>query len=199
MASRAVTKVRADWDKLAAKFTKSELIKLNKLKSQTDATYVRAVSLPDSLPKIDWDHYKKHAADPKAVEAIQKSYNTIKIDRPKAKASRLAELQKAELQDEERHKRFGKICDGFIHSSSVVKKKFEDMIPIPEMSIEDWALTFPEWSISHENPSIWPHMSKWPGLTREQARVLAQPDPVPFATPTAWKEWETRYKKFYED
>lgn len=197
MASRAVTKIKTDWSKVASQLHQSEIPKLNKFKSQVDAAAIKVSSLPDSLPKIDWAHYKTHAVDPKLVEEIEKKYSAVKVSMPKAPTSRLNDLKVAREQDEARYRRFVDIAKSYIESAEKVQVKFEKMIPVPEMTHEDWTLTFPDWSLSIENPSLAPHWGRTVGLTREEAIAFEQPDPMPFATKTAWKDWEIRKQKFY--
>lgn len=198
MASKAV-KVSVDWSKLASRMSATDVAKLNKLKAQFDATAVKVASLPESLPAIDWSYYKANAVNPKLVEEIEKRYSTIKVDKPKAASKRLEDLQQAQAQDEERYKRFCEFAKSFTEAAEVVKKRFEDMIPVKDMSMEDYCATFPHWNIAdRENPSIWPHFERAPGLTREEAAAFGQPDPLPYATKTAWKDWESKYKRFYE-
>lgn len=197
MASKAVTRVSADWSKLSQRLNQSEIPKLNKLKSQIDATAIKVSTLPDTLPKIDWAHYKAHASDPKIVEEIEKKYSAIKVETPKVPASRLNELKVAQEQDEARYHRFVTIAESYIESAGVVKKNFENMIPVKDMMREDWVLTFPYWSPTIENPSLSPHLGRTPGLSLEEAIAFEQPDPIPFTTKTAWKDWEERKKKFY--
>lgn len=197
MATRAVVKVTADWSNLASRVHPTEVPKLNKLKSHIDATATKVSTLPDSLPKIDWAYYKAHASNPKLVEEIEKRYSSLKVSPPKAPESRLNELKKAQEEDEARYKKFVVIAESYIHSTEVMKNKFSNMIPVQEMNMEDWTLTFPYWSTTIENPSIWPHYGRTPGLTREEAAAFDQPDPLPYATKTAWKEWEEKKKKYY--
>lgn len=197
MASKAVAKVKADWSKIASQLGKTEIPKLNKLKSLIDSNAVKVSALPESLPKIEWATYKARASNPKLVEELEKQYAAIKFEVPKAPNSRLDDLKRAHEQDEARYQRFVAISQGYIESAEKLKVKFEKMIPIPEMSREDWYATFPEWSSTIENPSVAPHWGRTAGLTREEAAAFDQPDAIPFATPTAWKEWEVRKKKFY--
>lgn len=198
MASK-VAKVSVDWSKLASRMSAQDATKLNKLKAQFDATAVKVSSLPESLPAIDWSFYKAHAANPKLVEEIEKKYSTLKVEKPRASPKRLEDLQKAQAQDEERYKKFCEFAKSYTEAAAIVKKKFEDMIPVKEMTMEDFCATFPHWNIAdRENPSIWPHFERAPGLSREEAAAFGQPDPVPYATKTAWKDWETKHKKFYE-
>lgn len=199
MTSRGLTKVAADWSKISSQIHPSEAPKLNRLKSRFDATAVKVASLPESLPKIDWAYYKANASNPKIVEEIEKKYSSLKIDAPKAPAERLAELKEAQEQTERRYRKFVDVAKSYIDSATVVEKKFKDMIPIKDMNQEDYCLTFPEWTFSVENPSLAPHYGRWAGLTREEAMAFDQPDPVPYSTKTAWKDWEVRKKKYFSD
>lgn len=199
MASRALTKVAADWSKISSQVHPSEVPKLNRLKSRIDATAVKVASLPDSLPKIDWAYYKANASNPKMVEEIEKKYSSLKIDAPKAPEERLAELKRAQEQTEKRYQKFVEVAKSYIDSATEVEKKFKDMIPVKDMMLEEYSMTFPEWSFQIENPSLAPHYGRWPGLTREEAAAFEQPDPVPYSTKTAWKDWEVRKKKYFSD
>lgn len=195
--SKAVARVKADWSSISKRVSADEIPKLNRLKSQIDTTAVKVSSLPDKLPAIDWSHYKAHASDPNIVAELEKQYAKIKVELPKAPESRLSQLRSAMAQDEARYKRFVEIAESHIEAAKAVKVKFEKMIPVPRMNQEDWVLTFPLWSHTMDNPSVHPHYGRTPGLTREEAIAYEQPDPVPYATKTAWKDWEERKKKFY--
>lgn len=199
MASRAaVTRVSADWSKIAACMSEADLTKLNKLKAKFDANAVKAASLPETLPSLDWSQYKAKVADPKLVEEIEKKYAAVKIERPKVAEKNLEELQLARQQDETRYKKFCEFAQSYIQAAEVVKTKFHNMIPVKDMTIEDWTLTFPHWSFTKENPSIYPHLGRAVGLTREEAAAFDQPDPIPYATKKAWQDWEEKYKKWYQ-
>lgn len=63
------------------------------------------------------------------------------------------------------------------------REKFKIMIPYGDMTQDDFALTFPEWVYDRENPSLWPHAERQPGLTREQRKELAKPDGYPYSIP----------------
>lgn len=196
MASRAGVKIKADWAKLTSKFHPKETTKINRLKSVIDNTAIKASSLPDSLPKIDWALYKEQASDPKLVEELEKKYCSFKIERPKAPASRLNDLKIARQQDDDRYVKFVQIAESYIEAIKGARVKYEKMIPVDQMTNEDWSLTFPDWSSSVENPAL-DYYGRTPGLTREEAAEFEKPDPLPYATKTAWKEWEVRKKKFY--
>lgn len=196
MASKALA-TRLDWTKLTQTASKLDCSKLNKLKSQVDLTLAKCSQLPETLPKIDWAYYKAHSCDPKAVEDLEKKYTSLKIEQPTIPTSRIEDLQKAKQQDIERYNKFKEEAVSFIESAEVVKEKFNKMLPIDTMSLEDFTRTFPLWSITYDNPSTWPHHGRAAGLSKEEAAAFEQPDPVPFSTPTAWKYWEIRKKKFY--
>lgn len=56
------------------------------------------------------------------------------------------------------------------------------MIPYKDMTLEEFALTFPDWVPSYENPSIWPSYELTPGLSKEEREKLAAPDGKPYST-----------------
>lgn len=197
MASKVATQSAAKFAKLTSNVHPMDLPKMNKLKAQVDATAVKVASLPASLPSVDWSYYKSHASDSKLVEEIEKRYTSLQVARPKAPSKRLNDLETARQQDIERYKRYCEFAKSYIEAAEVVKKKFDTMIPVKDQSMEDWTLTFPHWSVTIENPSIWPHLGRTAGITREEAAAFDQPDPVPYATKTAWKDWEEKYKKWY--
>lgn len=198
MASKAVANLKVDWGLVSSRIkNREQLNKLNKLKAQIDSTTIKCTQLPESLPKIDWEFFKANSSNPKAVEEIQKRYSSLKVERPHAPVSRLEELKQAQMQDQARLEKFLDMAKSFIESAEVVKKKFENMIPVHEMSNEDWTLTFPYWSVTLDNPSIPPHRGRAIGLTREEAALYEQPDTYPYANKQAWKDWEVRKKKFY--
>lgn len=195
MASKALA--RFDWNKILSTINPKDVPKMNRLKAQMDATAVKCSQLPESLPKIDWAHYKTNSANPKAVEQIEKLYNSIKLERPKAAASCLDELNEANECQHIKFKKFVEAAQTQIDSAEVVKQKFLKMIPVDDMTSEEWYLTFPYWSLTKDNPSGSPHYGRAIGLSREEAILFEQPDPYPYANKQAWKDWEVRKKKFY--
>lgn len=199
MASKSVARVKLDWQKLAKHAMPDDATRLNKLKAAFDSTGVKVSSLPDSLPQIDWSHYKATASDPKLVESIEKMYSSLKVERPKIPANRVEELNYHHKMDKRRFEKFVAFAKSYVHSAEVVKNKFEKMIPVKDMTMEDYSLTFPHWSATLDTPpTVGFAYDRIPGLSREEAAAFAQPDPVPYATKQAWKDWEEKYKKWYQ-
>lgn len=50
------------------------------------------------------------------------------------------------------------------------------------MTYEDFAMTFPDWIMTMDSPSIFPHEEKTPGLDKKTREELAAPDGKPFST-----------------
>lgn len=55
------------------------------------------------------------------------------------------------------------------------------MIPHKYMTVEEFALTFPDWVPSYKSPSIYPHWEKTPGLTKEEQARLNAPEGPPYS------------------
>lgn len=54
------------------------------------------------------------------------------------------------------------------------------MIPVDEMLMEDFSLTFPDWSWDHKKPTMWPHEAWTPGLSQEERDKASAPYPYPY-------------------
>jgi len=199
MASRAVARAQCDWAFLIKNALPDDATRLTRTKAAFDANVTKASSFPGKLPEIDWNHYKKHADDPNLVEDIEKMYRSLKVSRPKPPESRVKELDYHHKKDKERFDRFAVYAKSAIEAAEQFKSQFEKMLPSTEMTMEDFTLTFPHWSRSLDSPPTmgWAY-DRTPGLSREEAAAFAQPDPIPFATKTAWKDWEEKYKKWYQ-
>lgn len=189
---------QVDWANIAKNLHPKELQKFNRFKSQCDATSRVVSTLPDSLPKINWAEYKKHASDPKIVAELEKNYSNLKIKAPKANQKKLDELFEAKKQHEDRFVKFTEHAKSYIESAEEVQQKFKNMIPVPEMTMEDLTLTFPEWSVTKDNPAIDIPFGRTPGLSRAEAAAYEQPDPVPWATKQAWIDWEKKKHKYVD-
>lgn len=62
MAARRVTASSVDWAKFAEKISVAQKPAFNALKNKTDAHIRKVASLPESLPKIDFENYKAKIA-----------------------------------------------------------------------------------------------------------------------------------------
>merc|ERR1712008_176971 len=78
MAARRVTLTSVDW----AKFAVAQKPAFNALKNKTDAHIRKVASLPESLPKIDFENYKAKIAVAGMVDDFQKKYDALKIPYP---------------------------------------------------------------------------------------------------------------------
>lgn len=57
------------------------------------------------------------------------------------------------------------------------------MIPYGEMTREEFVLTFPEWNYKRDDPSLWPHAERQPGISKEERIERAKPDGYPYSIP----------------
>lgn len=195
----AVSRASLDWAKAMKNALPEDVTKMKRLKALFDSTGVQVSSLPDKLPQIEWSYYKEHASDPKLVADIEKMYNSLKIDRPKVPADKLAEVDHHHKMDKKRFERFATFAKSQVESAEVIKRKFEKMIPVKDMNAEDWTLTFPHWSASIDTPpTIGFKFDRTIGLSREEARAYAIPDPRPYSNKQAWKDWDEKWKKWYD-
>ena len=60
--------------------------------------------------------------------------------------------------------------------------KFKLMIPVNQMTEEEFALTFPDWGVRQAvRPSWWPHEETTPGLSKEERAAITKSDGPPYS------------------
>jgi len=181
MAAKRFTKGAVDWSKFAKLVPESERQSFNQFKGRSDAYLRKMMSYPENPPAIDFNYYRSRLAQPAVVDQLEQSYKTLSIPYPKD--TRSHEVDEQEKDQQKLAAVFCSESETRIKEAQTLNQKFKDMIPVPEMTLEDWALTFPDWTVRYQDPSIWPHPEKAPGLNKEQVKEHAKPDPPPYAIP----------------
>ncbi|KAB7497003.1 ATP synthase subunit d, mitochondrial, partial [Armadillidium nasatum] len=113
------------------------------------------VALPESLPKIHWDQYKTRIAVPGMVDEFQKQYEALNVPYPAN--TYLEAINAKEKQVMSDVKEFCRQSDIRIASHKEELKRWENMVPLTEMTLEEFAEEFPEHAINLEKPTFWPH------------------------------------------
>lgn len=134
------------------------------------------------------------------MDQLEKAYKSLQIPYPKD--TRTSEVDAQEQENKKSIEDFCKSSDTRIEDAKKLVKlfviyvififisnfyllkqlnKFELMLPYDHMMQEEFTLTFPDWSIRWQDPSIWPHTEKTPGLTKEEVAQLKKPDGPPYS------------------
>ncbi|CAF1033363.1 unnamed protein product [Didymodactylos carnosus] len=83
---------KVDWNKLF-EISGQNTTTVSALQSKTFQYASKMNSLPESLPKIDFNYYKKLVPDASFVDKIQKEYENAQISYPKDLSNRMQELE----------------------------------------------------------------------------------------------------------
>jgi len=180
MAAKRITQSSMDWSKFATIVPKSEKQFFNAFKAKSDGYLRRMLSYPETAPKIDWTYYRKNIIAQSVVDQLEASYKALNIAYPKDTLSDQITAQEAENE---------KDVQAFISDSRQVQaeaskllEKFKVMIPVNDMCEEEYALTFPDWSVRQTvQPSWWPHQECSPGLSKKERDEILKPDGPPYS------------------
>ncbi|VEL43423.1 unnamed protein product [Protopolystoma xenopodis] len=91
-----VATTRIPWELLSSACPKHQKEAFYDIKSKTDAVVAKITNLPETLPQINFDHYRKNVSDPNVVESLKKSYESFVVQFSK-NASSFAELSEKEV------------------------------------------------------------------------------------------------------
>jgi len=151
----------------------------NAFKARSDSYLRRMLSYPETAPQIDWSHYRKNLTDASVVDQLEAAYKALNIVYPKDTLSHEVDAQ--QKQNELETQEFIKDSQLVIAEANKMLEKFKVMIPVKDMSEEEFTLTFPEWNPRWQEPSWWPHPETTPGLSKKQREEFMKPDGPPYS------------------
>lgn len=115
------------------------------------------------------------------MNKLEAAYKAFQVPYPPDRQTNLVDEQ--EKQAAKEYEVFLQISKDKIRQCEDLAEKLRIMIPYPQMTLEDYYLTFPEWAFDRNNPSVEPHLERQPGITKEQRKEFAKPDPYPMSLP----------------
>jgi len=166
MSVNRISKSTVDWAKLARIAGRHQQQQFNKFKGKSD-TYMRRVhENPEKPPEIDFAAYKKLVNNKAAIDQLEKSYKALSISYPPETLS--AQIDAQEKQTAVEGKKFADSLSTRINEAEELLQKFKLMIPVDQMTPEEFAHTFPDWAITGGVESLAPNSEKTPGLSKEE-------------------------------
>ncbi|KAJ1531515.1 hypothetical protein ONE63_000190 [Megalurothrips usitatus] len=157
MAAQRFAGSKVNWKSILDRFpstAEDQVTKLMKLKKNHE-TYLRSLAaLPEKPPAIDWATYKTKLSNPAFVDAIKQKYEALQIPYPKSNVDSDINNQEQELVSENQKK---------VQSISEKIKELEDMMPIEQMTLQEFKQAYPEIVScrSFKRPST-THPTPWP-------------------------------------
>ncbi|RNA44878.1 ATP synthase subunit mitochondrial [Brachionus plicatilis] len=144
MAARRVSKSSVDWAKLQKVLPQGQQsIYSNLLAKNYQYTSVIA-SLPDNLPKIDFESYRKQLANPSAIDKLEKGYLAFQAPYPKDTENAVSKIDQSEKEEVARLTEFLKQISQATETLKAEKFKLNNIPPLEEMTMELDAYYFPE-------------------------------------------------------
>ncbi|XP_054155111.1 ATP synthase subunit d, mitochondrial-like [Oppia nitens] len=178
MAAKRITKSAIDWAKFNEVVPKAEKQLFNQFKAKSDGYLRRMLSYPETAPTIDWAYYKKNVINKTVVDQLESTYKALSITYPKDTVS-----EQIDGQERENDKEVQEFIESSKRTQTEAQKmynKFDVMLDVKDMSIEEFALTFPDWEVRQTvRPSWWPHEETTPGLTQQERDEITKLDGRP--------------------
>ncbi|KAI1291894.1 ATP synthase subunit d, mitochondrial [Halotydeus destructor] len=181
MAAKRITKSAIEWSKFARLVPECDRANYTAFKARSDHYLMNVLSNPENPPTINFQEYKKTITNKAIVDQLEQQYKALQVPYPK-------DTHSTAVDDEEKRtavvvQQFAEISNEKIKEADALMQKFKSMIPYAEMTEEDFQLTFPDWTVNREVPSLYPNPEKSPGLTPEEAKEYAKSDPAPYSIP----------------
>jgi len=154
MAAKRVTSSAVNWAEFASKIPAANKGAFAALKTKQDG-YIRAVNqLPDALPSIDFASYKGRVATA-MVDDFEKKYKALSIPYPKDTAE--AEIAAEGAKQKAAYDKFLAQSKAAVAKHTEELAKWEQMMPIEEMNLEEVHAAVPEMVPWHNpgKPEFW--------------------------------------------
>jgi F-type H+-transporting ATPase subunit d len=181
MSGNRIAKSAIDWAKFARLVPEADKGKFIAFKARSDGYLRQVMESPENPPQIDWSFYRKNVVNKAVVDKLESAMKSAKIPYPQDKVTPAIDDQQRESEND--YKEFVKISEAKIAEAEVQLNKFKVMIPYDQMLNEDFQLTFPDWSIRREDPSVEPHAEKMPGVSKAEREEFKKVGPKPECIP----------------
>lgn len=134
---------KVDWNHLF-KLSGANTATVSNLQSKWSQAAVKMNSLSDSLPKIDFNYYRKLVGDPTLVDKLQKEYENTQIAYPKDAANRFKELEEYAKTEEKRAQEFIKLAEAEVEKLRKEFDRWDNVPPADEVTYELASFYMPE-------------------------------------------------------
>ncbi|CAB3245830.1 unnamed protein product [Arctia plantaginis] len=155
--TKNISKSAIDWAKFVKLVPPEQKVSFFALKAKNDGYLRRVHANPPTLPKINWDEFKKGIPDAALVDKFMSEYNSLKVPYPADTLSAEVDKQWKALQPE-----IKKYCDDIQAIIMKSKKELKRIHALPkfnEMTMEMYYDMFPDLALDPVNrPTFWPHV-----------------------------------------
>ncbi|XP_074605485.1 ATP synthase subunit d, mitochondrial-like [Brevipalpus obovatus] len=145
MATKRISKHSADFNRLINAVNFWEAARFQKFRVVSQLYAGKVAQYPENPPAIDWNKYKSSVTNKEVVSKLEASYKAAMSAMPYPKDTYSEMITKVQ---EEAVLRVQNQSAKYVERNDECKQmiaKFEQMLPLHEMTIEEYARTFPDW------------------------------------------------------
>ncbi|VDO08862.1 unnamed protein product [Rodentolepis nana] len=144
MASRRIARTAINWGELYHQCPKHQIEQFRDLKTKTDGLVSRISSLPEKLPDINWEHYKKVVPVPGLVDKFKKEYMQLQVAFPNdtKQLGKAVDAQAAKMNS--MIKKQVAACESMKADATKMKEALKKLPPFDEMIPEIIVTYFPD-------------------------------------------------------
>ena len=151
MASKRIAKTSVEWAKLQKLLPQEQHHVYNNLLAKNFQFTSKVASLPENLPKIDFESYRKQLGNPSVIDKLEKNYLAFQAPYPKDSENALSKIDQAERQEEASLAEFMKEISQKIEGLRAEKFRLTNVPPLEEMTKELEVYYFPDRKVSFEH------------------------------------------------
>ncbi|CAG0893823.1 unnamed protein product [Darwinula stevensoni] len=172
MAARRITKSAIDWATFAERVPPEQKVQFFAFKGKSDLYLRKMLSLPEKPPTLNFEAYKTRVANAAAVDKLKKQYEAVKIPYPENKYS--TKIDQLEKEAEKETMDFISASNARIHEYEKELSKWNTMIPLEQMTLQELHTSFPHLAHDPNNPTYYPHEPEYqPGYRADEEETTS--------------------------
>ncbi|RWS28969.1 ATP synthase subunit d-like protein [Leptotrombidium deliense] len=166
MSAKRIAKSGIDWAKFAKLVPESDRAMFTAFKGKSDVYLRKVMSFPENAPAINWSEYRTKIVNKAVVDELEKAYKAVSVPYPEDKWT--SSVDEQEKNNENSVAEYCEWSRSKVKEAEEMLQKFKLMIPYDRMTDEEFAQTFPDWSMTKEKNSLYPHYEFTPGMSKEE-------------------------------
>ncbi|XP_014671264.1 PREDICTED: ATP synthase subunit d, mitochondrial-like [Priapulus caudatus] len=155
MAAKRIATSAVDWKAFAERVPENQKQLFQAFRTKAETYISKVHNYPAEPPKIDWAFYKSRIVSSGLVDKFEKQYAVLNIPFPKDNVS--PQIDEQLKQQEVERQNFNKQSNQRIEQYKKELAKWESMLPVETMTMEEFGQQFPGEQWSQDKPTWYPH------------------------------------------
>ncbi|EUB61581.1 ATP synthase subunit d, mitochondrial [Echinococcus granulosus] len=144
MASRRIARTAINWAELYQNCPKHQLEQFRDLKTKTDGLVSKISSLPEKLPEVNWEYYRKVVPVPGLVDKFKKEYMALQVVPPTDSKNVEKSVDEQATRMSALVKKHVTACESMKADATRMKEALKKLPPFDEMIPEIIVTYFPD-------------------------------------------------------